>query len=73
MEEEDNIIVKWAQEDAETSYNLQNNNNFSLFEYPAFSEIMLKSVVEPTDNRIQYGVCTFHAGYLRLQIHIQNM
>ena len=25
--EEDNIIVKWAQEDVETSYNLLNNNN----------------------------------------------
>ena len=24
MEEEDNIIVKWAQEDVETSYNLLN-------------------------------------------------
>ena len=34
MEEEDNIIVKWAQEDVETSYNLlnnNNNNNFILF------------------------------------------
>ena len=27
MEEEDSIIVKWAQEDVETSYNLLNNNN----------------------------------------------
>ena len=27
MEEEDNVIVKWAQEDVETSYNLLNNNN----------------------------------------------
>ena len=26
MEEEDNIIVKWAQEDVEKSYNLLNNN-----------------------------------------------
>ena len=25
--EEENIIVKWAQEDVETSYNLLNNNN----------------------------------------------
>jgi len=25
--EEDNIIVKWAQENVETSYNLLNNNN----------------------------------------------
>ena len=25
MEEEDNIIVKWVQEDVETSYNLLNN------------------------------------------------
>jgi len=28
MEEEDNVIVKWAQGDVETSYNLLNNNNF---------------------------------------------
>ena len=28
MEEEDNIIVKWAQEDVETSYNLLNKKNF---------------------------------------------
>ena len=27
MEEEDNIIVKWAQEDVETSYNLLNKKN----------------------------------------------
>ena len=27
MEEEDNIIVKWAKENVETSYNLLNNNN----------------------------------------------
>jgi len=27
MEEKDNIIVKWAQEDVETSNNLLNNNN----------------------------------------------
>ena len=27
MEEEDNIIVKWAQKDVETSYSLLNNNN----------------------------------------------
>ena len=29
MDEEDNIIVKWAQEDVETSYNLLNNNIYS--------------------------------------------
>ena len=29
MEEEDNIIVKWAQEDVETSYNLLNNNKIT--------------------------------------------
>ena len=29
MEEEDNVIVKWAQEDVETSYNLLNNNNYN--------------------------------------------
>jgi len=27
LEEEDNIIVKWAQEDVETLQNLLNNNN----------------------------------------------
>ena len=27
LEEEDNIIVKWAQEDVETLYKLLNNNN----------------------------------------------
>ena len=27
MKEEDNIIIKWALEDVETSYNLLNNNN----------------------------------------------
>jgi len=27
LEEEDNLIVKWAQEDVETLYNLLNNNN----------------------------------------------
>jgi len=27
MKEEDNIIVKWAQEDVETSYSVLNNNN----------------------------------------------
>ena len=30
MEEEDNIIVKWAQEDVETSYNLLNKINISV-------------------------------------------
>jgi hypothetical protein len=27
VKEEDNIIVKWAQEDVKTLYNLLNNNN----------------------------------------------
>ena len=27
LEEEDNIIIKWAQEDVETLYSLLNNNN----------------------------------------------
>ena len=35
MEEEDNIIVKWAQEDVETSYNLLNNNNLARYELRA--------------------------------------
>ena len=30
MEEEDNIIVKWAQEDVETSYSLLNKYNSSV-------------------------------------------
>ena len=29
MEEEDNIIVKWAQEDVETSYSLLNKYEFN--------------------------------------------
>ena len=29
MEEKDKIIVKWVQEDVETSNNLLNNNNIS--------------------------------------------
>ena len=31
MEEEDNIIVKWAQEDVERSYSLLNNNNIHIY------------------------------------------
>jgi len=31
LEEEDNIIVKWAQEDMETMYNLLNNNTYKMF------------------------------------------
>ena len=34
MEEEDNIIVKWAQEDVETSYNLLNKNKLVFVEEP---------------------------------------
>ena len=34
LEEEDYIIVKWAQEDVETSYNLLNNNNNFHFSKP---------------------------------------
>ena len=30
-EEEDTIIVKWAQEDVETLYNLLNNNNIHFY------------------------------------------
>ena len=37
LEEEDNIIVKWAQEDVKTLYSLLNNNNtvYSLFSIPS--------------------------------------
>ena len=38
MEEEDNIIVKWAQEDVETSYSLLNNNNNNIYIYIYASE-----------------------------------
>ena len=33
MEEEDNIIVKWAQEDVETSYNLLNKYYYYYYYY----------------------------------------
>ena len=31
MEEEDNIIVRWAQEDVETLYSVINNNNYYFY------------------------------------------
>ena len=39
MEEEDNIIVKWAQEDVETSYNLLNNNKVTVYAIMAYREV----------------------------------
>ena len=33
IEEKDKIIVKWAQEDVETSNNLLNNNKFSILKW----------------------------------------
>ena len=37
MEEEDKTIVKWAQEDVETSNNLLNNNNNIFFAFVIFN------------------------------------
>ena len=42
MEGKDNIIVKWAQEDVETSYKLLNNNNNFLI------QLFMKYYVEVT-------------------------
>jgi len=44
MEEEDNIIVRWAQEDVEASYNLLNKNkNHEASHYVIFSILLLFS------------------------------
>jgi hypothetical protein len=32
-----------------------------------------KNIVEQAGHRERYGACALHAGYLRLQIHIQNI
>jgi len=48
-------------------------NNF-VFHYLSVNEIMWKYTVERAGPQtIQYGVCVLHAGYLRLQTHIQNL
>ena len=44
MEEEDNIIVKWAQEYVETSYNLINKINYEARK-PCHFKWQMKSVV----------------------------
>jgi len=51
------------------------NDFFSFFENRAGYAIMWKNTVEPsrTGHRWEYGACTLHAGYLRLQIHSRHM
>jgi len=39
----------------------------------AVYEIMWKNIYSRTGHRWQYGACTLHAGYQRLQTHTQNM
>jgi len=41
------------------------------FENRNIYEILCKNIVEP--GRSQYDACLLHAGYLRLQIHTQNV
>jgi len=43
------------------------------FENRVFYEKMWKNNVEPDTPQWQYGACTLHAEYLRLQIHTQHM
>ena len=57
--EEDNIIVKWAQEDVETSYNLLNNNNFG------------KHKIDPTTGRNIHLCLEFYTKIV-LIFHISN-
>ena len=45
MEEEDNIIVKWAQEDVETSYNLLNKLYIYIYIYIFILILYLEEVV----------------------------
>ena len=45
MEEEDNIIVKWAQEDVETSYKLLNKKKYNLFYYIIFIIIIIIIII----------------------------
>jgi hypothetical protein len=51
MEEEDNIIVKWAQEDVETSYNLLNIYIIVLGQHVA---ILIESSSGPSKNTDTY-------------------
>ena len=52
MEEEDNTIVKWAQEDVETSYNLL--NKIKLFVTRHFAvDLCYLNVLRPTTLRNQ--------------------
>ena len=48
-------------------------NNFYFLENRAVYEIMWKYSVEGAGHGWQYGACTLHAGYLRLQIQTQDM
>jgi len=47
---------------------------FFFFKNRAVYEIMWKNIVEPDRPQMTiYSACAFHAWYLRLQTHIQNM
>ena len=48
---------------------------FSFSENRAVYETMWTNMIQPdrTQTEIQYGAYTFHAGYLKLETHIQNM
>jgi hypothetical protein len=43
------------------------------FQNYADYEKVWETIVSRTGLRLQYGVCSFHAGYLRLQYALQNM
>jgi len=49
--------------------------NFFSPESHALYEIMWKNTTEPDKPpmTVQYGACAFHAGYLSVQTHTQNM
>jgi len=80
MEEEDNIIVKWAQEDVETSYNLLNNNNNNIFfqvtDYEAYKYI--HTIVLPAVYFLHSGFEYCHQGIIlpasfRLMVTSEHM
>jgi len=45
----------------------------TFFKTCAFDETTWKNIVELGSTQLQYGACTLHAWYLRLQTHSQNM
>jgi len=58
---------------------IENQNTHFVFNFLFFLEnravyaIMWKNIVDRTGHRWQYGACTFHAGYLKLETHTENM